>query len=202
VAGSDPLERLLSAGALTGDEHAAVLDGVLRAADRRRRVRAGVAISVVGMLAAGVTLIAGGASLRDATPITSAIQAKGPSKARVVVELDCMPAGRRVCPVGSKLYLRFPGSPVSGFVAAYAQRANANEEPIVYFPGRDGRSPRVDAGSFQVVPAAVVIGREHRPGRYRVRVFLSRRQLSVDELLAGDGGEAVADAAIEVPPWP
>jgi hypothetical protein len=63
----------------------------------------------------------------------------------------------------------------AGYLFAYAQRIDEPDgERIWYFPDAAGRSPLVTTGGLTaVLEKGVKVGAEHRPGKYRIDLWLT-----------------------------
>jgi len=189
--GDDPqIDRLLSRGYLGGPRHDAILREVLKGAEvpsRARSLRRWLALALVpgAAVAAGLAVW-----LTVASPAQPPFTEKGgaggvPASA---VNLACGPAKGRVCRVGDTLMFTVNAAVISGYFGAYAERVDAappgvgNQgaagERIWYFPTAAGAAPVVAPGQGTLVlPDGIRLGPEHRPGRYRVTVWLSSAPL-------------------------
>jgi hypothetical protein len=105
------------------------------------------------------------------------------------LEIGCGPAGGHVCREGGTLMFNVNTALAFGYLGAYAERIDDPAgERIWYFPKAAGFTPLVAPGNGTVVLSdGIQIGPEHRPGRYRVTVWISSRSLDRSEV---DGASA------------
>jgi len=175
---SDPPEEkvdyLLSRGALSGSQREQILEAALRSArahpaQARRRWWA--------WGGGGFVLAAGAAAflLWARVPSQGDFREKGSAGGAPAIELLCLGASVKACPLGSLVAFQVDGR--EGFLSAYADPVPTGER-IWYLTNEPVRGP--------VVPKAARVGTEHRPGDYRVHVILSRQALPRDHLAGPD----------------
>lgn len=173
----DKLDELLAGGVLSGPQYDDVLERVLArtpsAPARARRPLLWIAGGVIASSVAAWLLLARTSN----DPFT----AKGAGTTQMVdaLQVGCAPAGGRVCHPGDTLMFTVNSALVSGSLGAYAERSgDPARERIWYFPTGGGASPTIVPGAGTVaVPEGIQIGPEHRPGRYRVTVWIASRPL-------------------------
>jgi hypothetical protein len=174
---SDPSEEnvdyLLSRGALSGSRREQILEEALRSA----RARPPQARRRWWAWGGGLTLAAGAAAflLWARAPSQGDFREKGNVGGAPAIELLCLGASVKACPLGSLVAFQVDGR--EGFLSAYADPVPTGER-IWYLTNEPVRGP--------VVPKAARIGAEHRPGEYRVQVVLSRQALPRDRLVGPD----------------
>jgi hypothetical protein len=170
------LDAQLSRGYLGGPKYDAILDSVLaRTASRpawRLRWALGTGMALASVAGAWLVLA------RPSSPTRVANATKGPSGAALAaLDIGCTGSGGpgRVCPVGGTLMFMVNAALVTGYLGAYSERASdPTHERIWYFPTAAGRAPFAKAGPGTIVlPEGILIGPEHRPGRYEVTVWIS-----------------------------
>jgi hypothetical protein len=91
----------------------------------------------------------------------------------------------------------------SGFLGAYAERlGDSSHERIWYFPTATSEAPRVSPGEGTVIlTEGVRVGPEHRPGDYRVTVWLSEQPLMREQVGATLNREStVATLSLKIVP--
>jgi hypothetical protein len=183
-------EELLAGGSLSGRQHDEILARVLdrtETADRPRprlRGRTGLVLcaAAVPALAAWLILV---------SPARDAFQAKGPpQRTTAAIDIGCTSSGSRVCPMGGTLAFVVNAAVTSGYLGAYAERLDdPSHARIWYFPTAAGASPLIAPGTGTIVlPDGIQLGSEHRPGRYRVTVWISSRPVDRDEMDAAAPG--------------
>jgi hypothetical protein len=184
---SDPsdekVDYLLSRGTLSRSRREQILHEVLRSA-RPRPAQAQRRWWVWG--GGGFALAAGAAVflLWARLPDQGSFRAKGNAAGPPSIELLCLGASVKACPRGSLVAFQVDGP--EGFLSAYADPMPTGER-IWYLTNEPVRG--------RVVPKAARIGDEHRAGRYRVEVVLSRQALPRNQL-AGSG--AIAEARFDL----
>jgi hypothetical protein len=188
------LDKLLAKGNLGGPRYDRILDSVLERVDAPRPARraAWVLAPLAGLsLAAVVVLIV-------IRPAREPLAPKGGDPATsVALSIGCASAaGGGACRVGDTLLFEVNAAITSGYLGAYAQRADApGGERIWYFPSATGSAPRVEPGQGTVVVRkGIRLGPEHAPGRYRVTVWVSSRPLPRAEV-DGAGKDVIRERA-------
>ena len=91
------------------------------------------------------------------------------------VELACQASGGARCRLGDTMMFMVSPSAASGYLGAYAQRTDdLTGERIWYFPDAQGKAPFVTPGEATTfLQEGVRVGPEHRPGTYRVFLWLA-----------------------------
>ena len=185
------LDRLLAKGHLGGPEYDRILNNVFEKTHPRPARRAAWILAPVAglaMAAAAVVLVVARPGREPFAPKGSAAVVSG------ALSIGCAPAGGGggVCRVGDTLMFEVNAAVASGYLSAYAERADAaGGDRIWYFPGPTGTSPRVDRGEGTVVvQEGIRLGPEHAPGRYRVSVWVSSRPLQRTEV-DGAGADVI-----------
>jgi hypothetical protein len=174
------VDELLAAGTLGGPEYDEILRRVLEKtapATRRRWIRRVVGTTVVVIPALAVSLVV-------LLPRALAPTPKGALGASASIALSCSSSGAGVCRPGDTLMFSVNAAVASGFFGAYAERVgDPTHAKIWYFPTAAAEGPRVVSGVGTIVlQDGVRLGPEHRPGDYRVTVWLSERLLTRAEL--------------------
>jgi hypothetical protein len=184
------LDELLAQGHLGGPQYDRILDRVLEQTAPRRswwRRRRMTAALLPGLALASAL----GAWLMLARPAVEHFAPKGTAWAPLAgaVEIGCAPSGGHVCPAGGTLLFKVNAAVISGYLGAYAERAGAPpSERIWYFPTAAGTGPVIARGEGTlVVPEGIRLGPEHRPGRYRITVWISSRPLGRSDIDGGAG---------------
>jgi hypothetical protein len=195
---ANELDRLLAGGGMSGAEADAIFDRVIasvESADRRRHVGPRVLWSTGILAAAAVALIA--FSAHPARP--PAFTARGASVAVPRLELICSGGTLEACPLSSKLIFAVAGDATTGFLSAYAEPLEPGTERVWYFSksNQSPELPRIGEGT-RVFERAVQIAGTHRPGRYRVHLFLSDVPLGQEQMLANTDGLATARSEVEL----
>jgi hypothetical protein len=115
-----------------------------------------------------------------------------------LVALSCGGASlERPCRQGEKLAFHVSGTARETFLMAYADGVGNEARRLWYFHGP--RSPRVPATADEAtLPQAVLIGPDHPPGVYRVRVILAERALGPDEGSKATPPQLVAEAIVRM----
>jgi len=191
------IDRLLARGRLGGPRHDQILSEILKRSGTKtsaRRWRLWPAL--VPAVALGATLVVWlgvPPAPRPAAPIRQGtMTAKGAGAPRSgAVDIGCGLDGARVCRPGETLLFRVePPAPGSWYLSAYAQRADDPARTrIWYFPTAAGQTPVITANAGAAVAReGIEIGPEHRAGRHRVTVWLSRQLLRRSELAANAPG--------------
>jgi hypothetical protein len=168
---TDSTDFLLRRGRMASQEHEQILQNVLRKHGPSTKRKFGFA--VLGLTAAfALVLVAGKFTIRE----TSSFAPKGQgAPSPMFSHVACLGGTLAACPQGSKLVFRIETRESSNrYLAAFAEPAARNGERIWYFPLPDGRQVRPTDQSPSIVDTAVRVGPEHRPGRYRVHVLLTR----------------------------
>jgi hypothetical protein len=194
------IHRLLSRGGLGGPAREQVLAQVLDrvapggAPAKRRRSWIGALALATG---SGLALLGLLVARPHSTPEGGEFRAKGSDGGNAVAfDVSCAASPRAGCHAGSTLLFSVFRASAPGYLNAYAEPVGGGAR-IWYFSA-ESESPRV-AASANATSAArrgIVIGREHAPGRYLVRVFLSTAPLPESALLAGRDPRVLASAAI------
>jgi hypothetical protein len=200
------IDELLAGGHLGGPQHDQILRRVLDRTASPPRRRWASRLFVPGLVlvsALGVWLIL----VRPADDGRFSPRGFGAGLA-AVVDIGCGPSGARVCRAGDTLLFKVNAAVMSGYLGAYAERADASPsapspERIWYFPTTGGTTPAIAHGGGTIVLSeGIRIGAEHRPGKYRITVWIANRPVrrpEIDELEAG----AVLDRgtfALEIAP--
>ena len=188
------LDLLLARGKMSGAARERVLENVLRGA-RPRGLRVVVWAPGLAMIAAAAAIIVW------VRPADDGFRSKGSTGgAAVGLDVVCLEGP---CRERGTLVFRVDDVPESAHLAAYATREGDPSMRIWYFPEADGWEPTLAAqpGS-QVVPRAITLGPEHKPGRYVVRVVVGRHPLTREAALNDANPEVIARAtrAFEIVP--
>lgn len=174
----DPIDELLSGGHLPARAYDEIFERVLAAAHppppRMPWWRRPWMLAPAGTLAValGVWLIAS-----PSPPQGTGFATKGGSRSAQVpaISVACGSLAGARCRIGDTMMFVVPPSSPGGYLVAYAERT---EEPkgdrIWYFPDAAGRLPLVrGSGSTAVLEQGVKVGPEHRPGTYRIVLWLT-----------------------------
>jgi hypothetical protein len=194
------LDKILARGSLGGPRYDEILEQVLRrtATDQPSGLRRRARLALLGgafLVPALVVLFIFFGKVRG--PFT----AKGhPGVANGALDVGCAPAGTRACRLGGTLMFTVNAAVTSGYLGAYAERADdPSHTRIQYFPTASGAAPAVAArGGTVVVPEGIQLGPEHRPGRYRVTVWVASRPLDGPGLEAAEPGTVQSRATLEI----
>jgi hypothetical protein len=195
------LDRLLSGGHLGRPAYDDVLRRVL---ERTGTVQGRAARRGGRILAAGGLLAVVGAWLVIARSGRSPEVAPRPKGAAAVapaaVDVGCAGPAPSVCRAGDTLMFKVDAGAPAGYLGAFAVPEDGpGSERIWYFPTAAGHSPLVRTASDTVVlPDGVLIGPEHRPGRYRITLWISSRPLGRAEADAPEDGAIQSRAVVHV----
>jgi hypothetical protein len=158
------IDRLLARGGLSGAARETILEQVLESTPRRRATIQRwwyVAAIACGMLAVTPVLI------RNTSDDGWRRKGQG---AALPVQLECIGASLEACPVGSQLWFRISDVAAERRFVAFA--TDASKARIWYFPARSPLRSSADRDARSGwSKRAVVIGPEHRPGRFQVHVL-------------------------------
>ncbi|HMF39570.1 MAG TPA: hypothetical protein VKQ32_02690 [Polyangia bacterium] len=190
------LHELLARGRLGGPVYDEVLEKVLARTAPARAPRRWLRIVVLpGIAVAGLA-----AWLLVARPADDGFSAKGTGGANGALAVGCAPSGARACPVGGTLMFTVNAALASGTLGAYAERVgDPAHERIWYFPDGAGEAPTVAPGAgTTVVPRGIRVGPEHRPGRYRVTVWLADHPIARGEVDAAPAKAIRARASFDL----
>jgi hypothetical protein len=185
------LDQLLGGGSLGGPHYDEILQRVLHrteVADVRpaRRAKAWFAYGTALASAVAASFVLFG-------PAREHFASKGSANQDAhALGVGCTPSGGP-CRAGETLMFTVNAALTSGHLGAYAERVDdRSQERIWYFPTETGAAPFVAPGSGTVVLSeGIEIGREHRPGRYRVTVLISSRPLDRSQI-DGAGRDVIA----------
>jgi hypothetical protein len=203
------LDELLARGRLGGPAYDEILERVLDRTDgelRPRTTRVGWTRNrVKWVLLPGGVLATALAWLLLVRPAHDGFATKAiPGRATGALDVGCGPSGGRQCRAGDTLMFTVNAALTSGYVGAYAERVDdPSHARIWYFPSAAGSAPVVaPAAGTIVVPDGIKIGPEHRPGRYRVAVWISSQPLGRDQLdrVADEGVRSRSTFEIDVAP--
>jgi len=193
---NDDLDYLLSRGTLSGPRREQILQEALAAArarparGRRWRWALGGGAGVAVAAAAAMVLL----WPRVRPPVEGEFRAKGGGAGAPVIDMTCLGATVSACPRNSLVVFSIgsqeDGKEMSGaLVSAYADPISPGER-IWYLTNQPAVGP--------LAGKAVRIGDEHRPGRYRVEVVLSRRALGRADLVSARPPEVTARARFDL----
>jgi hypothetical protein len=179
----DNLDLLLARGELKGPREEKVRADLIAgvAAERRRRSLLHFVPGVVVAACAAIILLA----LPKIPRPHDALRAKGGPLA-VSVQLSCIGGGLDSCPRGSTLlFTALGGDPDPAYITAYAEPRGRGER-VWYFSADDAPDgSRLAPGpGSRALAKEVVLGSEHAPGAYEVRVVVGPRPLHRAEALA------------------
>jgi hypothetical protein len=187
----DPVDRLLSRGALSAPERERIFANVYRVSTRRP-VRLYAVLFCPLLVAAAAILF-----LRPGSGDNSGFSAKG-SGSLPAVEMDCFPGSASACPLGSTLILRAKVQESNGlFLHAYADPLNGTNQRIWYLPTQDTSPFLVTPGMTGTLQPAIRVGNEHRPGRYRIHLIWAKAPMTHEQLLRGDD-RVVSSEIVEI----
>jgi hypothetical protein len=169
----DQIDEILAGGHLPARTYDDIFERVLDAtSDRRRQRKRSWTVVPTAAFAMAVALW-----LVFIGPTVDRFTAKGPDRAPTATGIDiaCVSSAGPRCRTNDTLTFIVSPSASAGYLGAYAQRADdPGGERLWYFPDATGRAPLVvPAAATTVLPDGVRLGPEHRPGRYRVTVWLS-----------------------------
>jgi hypothetical protein len=191
------LDRVLARGALGGPHYDEILERVLERTETPEGRRAGRR-RVWLLVPAGALASAVAAWLLLARPAGQPFTAKGSGESHAI-GMGCVSADG-TCRPGAKVVFTVNTAVASGYVGAYAERADGKAgQRIWYFPTTSGASPHVAPGTgTEVVPEGIEIGAEQPPGRYRVTAWLSARPLTRSEVEANGVDSMATREAIDL----
>jgi hypothetical protein len=181
----EELDHLLALGALGGPGRERILEQALaRTTERRRSSALAVGLASLAAAAAALVLSPGHASH---------FRAKGGGVGGTAVDLSCLGASLARCPTGSTLIFGSAYAPPGSYMAAYAEPLSGGER-IWYFSA-ESESPAASAPqATHALSRGIRLGREHLPGEYAVRVVVTRRPLTRQDLRSDRLSGLVADA--------
>jgi hypothetical protein len=112
------------------------------------------------------------------------------------IEIACKSFAGPRCRLGDTMMFMVSPSASSGYLGAYAQRADdPRGERIWYFPDARGKSPFVTpGGATTFLEEGVKVGPEHWPGTYRVFLWLASNPID-----RGSGEPSATNRAREIP---
>jgi hypothetical protein len=188
------LDFLLAQGRLPGPVKERIKDQLLasvRAEEQPARRRVGL---WAGWAAGAATALALGAflllpRLRPDDGF-SAKSAGGGSP----LEVQCLGASPAACPLGSTLLFVVGGSARAGYLTAFAEPDGGGER-IWYFSAQD-EAPAVAADRTVPLRKGIVLGTEHRPGHYQLRLLLTDAPLARADALAGRPPGLIAESSL------
>lgn len=195
------LDEILAGGHLPGQAYDEIFERVLattapRAAPRAER-RPG------WLLIPGIAATALGTWLVFFTGTKGRFLEKGgvspaPSSA-AGIDLACKSSAGPRCRVDDTLMFLIRPDTGTGYLGAYAQRTDDPDgERIWYFPSAAHQSPLVGgAATTTVLDRAVQVGPEHRPGTYRVTLWLDSNPI---ERGRGPSPDRATTRTIEIVP--
>jgi hypothetical protein len=175
----DPLDGILARSRLSGPTRDRIFEAALAsagldaAAKARKRWRWALAVAFSGVALAGFLLFV--------PPAAEHMSAKGGPKAAPLVHVECSDSASSSCGPDAMLVFRVEGTTIPCYLSAYAV-PRAGGERIWIFPMADGTAPQVAAAEGPRVLSQGARARSLPPGKYDVRVVLSKRLLGRAEV--------------------
>ncbi len=174
----DKIDELLSGGGRLGrpaqervlGRVLAAVEAPARAARRRWILAITLGTGSIAAIAAAVILFVG----RSAPPSTMYLAAKGGARpAAGSIEPLCE-SGSASCRIGERLFFRVDASTSPRWLAIFAERTDETPPRRIWmFPGPDGVAPQIPpATEATVLPRAVELGTDLRPGLYRLTILV------------------------------
>jgi hypothetical protein len=204
----DEIDYLLSRGSLASAQRERILGNLLASAhavpapERKRRFGWWGA-SALGLAAGAVALLLWVRAPRRDQPVHFATKGHGATEGPFV-EMTCLGASAKACPIGSELAFSIEGGrPEGGLVSAYADPLGRGER--VWYLTNERLSAPVPSGgsSMRVAPKVARVGDEHSPGPYRVTVIVTDdpvARAAATTVLQGGNVLARAEFELEVVP--
>ena len=198
----DKIDELLSGGRLGRPAQERVLGRVLAAveaparATRRKRILAfTVGASSLAAVAAAALLFVG----RSRSPSGAYLAAKGERAPAGAIEPVCE-NGTAACRIGERLFFRAGASESRRWLAIFAERTDgAAPGRIWMLPGPDGVAPEIPpAPESAILPRAVDLGAELRPGLYRLTILVFDHPPTRDEAASGASARSRLFRALEI----
>jgi hypothetical protein len=198
----DKIDELLSGGRLGRPAQERVLDRVMatveapaRSARRKRRLAIIFGTGSFAAVAAAVLLFVG----RSPSPSGGYMAPKGTPAAAGAIEPVCE-SGTAACRSGERLFFRAAASESRRWLAIFAERADeATPARIWMFPGPDGVAPEIPvAPEAAVLPRAVELGADLRPGLYRLTILVFNHPPTRDEAASGASASLRLFRALEI----
>jgi len=176
----DRLDEVLAGGCLPARSYDEIFEKVLKSVRQEEKRRAGWSRWRWTLIPVGALVLVLGAGLALFQADGPGFSAKGarlqsPSTFAGRIDIACQSSSAPRCRVGETMMFAIGPSKTSGYIAAYAQRVgDPTGERIWYFPDAAEKAPFVSAGdSTRVLAEGVKVGAEHRPGKYRVTLWLA-----------------------------
>jgi hypothetical protein len=109
-------------------------------------------------------------------------------------------SGTAACRSGERLFFRAAASESRRWLAIFAERADeATPARIWMFPGPDGVAPEIPvAPEAAVLPRAVELGADLRPGLYRLTILVFNHPPTRDEAASGASASLRLFRALEI----
>jgi hypothetical protein len=192
--GDRDVDFLLAQGRMPGPEKERIKDQLLamvRAEEQPSRRRVGL---WAGWAAGAATALALGAFLLLPRLSDDGGFSRKSGGGGSPLEVQCLGASPAACPAGSTLLFVVGGSARPGYLTAFAEPEGGGER-IWYFSSQD-ESPAVAADRTVPLRKGIIVGPEHRPGRYRLRLLLSEVPLSRIDALAARPAGLIAESTL------
>jgi len=198
----DKIDELLSGGRLGRPAQERVLDRVMatveapaRAARRKRILAIAFGTGSFAAVTVAVLLFVG----RSPSPSGTYLAPKGATAGAGGIEPVCE-SGTAACRTGERLFFRADGSESRRWLAVFAEGADeATPTRIWMFPGPDGVAPEIPvAPEPAVVPRAVELGTDLRPGLYRLTILVFNHPPTRDEAASGASASLRLFRALEI----
>jgi hypothetical protein len=198
----EKIDELLSGGRLGRPAQERVLGRVLdaidapaRAARRKRTLAITFGAGSFAALAAAVLLFVG----RSPSPSGAYLAAKGERPPAGAIEPVCE-SGTAACRTGERLFFRVFASESRRWLAIFAESADgATPGRIWMFPGPDGVALEIPPAPEPVVlPRAVELGAELRPGLYRLTILIFDHPPTREEASSGASASLRLFRALEI----
>jgi hypothetical protein len=200
----DNIDELLSGGRLGRPARERVLGRVLaaveapaRAARRRRILAVTLGTGSLAAIAAAVLLFVGRTTT---TPAGTYWAAKGAARPAAGSIDPVCESGTASCRIGERLFFRVDGATSPRWLAVFAERADETPPHRIWmFPGPDGVAPEIrPTAEAAVLPRAVELGADLRPGLYRLTVLVFDHPPTRDEAASGASADLRLLRALEI----
>jgi hypothetical protein len=199
----DNIDELLSGGRLSRPAQERVLGRVLAAVEaparvaRRKRILAiAFGTGTFATVTAAFLLFVGGSH----PPSGPYLAAKGSSRSWAGAIEPVCESGSATCRVGERLFFRVDASESRRWLAIFAERSDeASPNRIWMFPGPDGVAPEIPPlPAAAILPRAVELAAELRPGLYRLTILIFNHPPSRDEAARGASASQRLFRALEI----
>ncbi|HEY3493762.1 MAG TPA: hypothetical protein VGK73_03705 [Polyangiaceae bacterium] len=179
------IDQLLARGRLSGVQYDEIAQNVLDHVAPEPRVPRWSVFASAAALAAGAAVWFVAASSEPGAPPQASEDFREKGAGRPVLgalAIGCGAEARHACRLGETLVFSVSGNQKPVFVVAYAERVDAPQARVWYFPHADRPPPRADgSGATTVLAEGVRLGAPHSTGKYRVKAWLAESELTREQ---------------------